>query len=59
MPKFQVNWWEKVEYSAEVEAESLEDAMEAFQDRELDTPPKEVTSDIIDVEITTADSRTR
>ena len=52
MPKFQVSWWGKVEYSAEVEADSLDEAMEAFNDGELDTSPKELHSETMDVEIT-------
>jgi len=50
--KYRIDWWERVHYTAEVEADSVDDATELFQDNMLDTPAKEVGSDRMEVDVT-------
>ena len=51
--RYSIKWTEHVEYEAEVEADSIEDAKQQFEDRNETIVPKEVgsTLDVESIEI--------
>tara|TARA_R110000824_G_scaffold342658_1_gene529086 strand:+ start:745 stop:948 length:204 start_codon:yes stop_codon:yes gene_type:complete len=49
--KYRIDWWERVHYTAEVEADSVDDADELFREHEH-TTPEEVSSSTIEVQVT-------